>query len=142
MFRNLRAAIVVVGGIAILGGVILYLVSARPAESPVYGRDLYLRYCASCHGVAGKGDGPAAEAMDPRPTDLTRLRERYGGQHPLREIMSAIDGRRPVRAHGDSDMPVWGIVFEQEKEDKETRWPKRTTLLQVRLIADYVLTLQ
>jgi hypothetical protein len=39
-------------------------------------------------------------------------------------------------------MPVWGIVFEQEKEEKEARWPKRTTLLQVRLIADYVLTLQ
>lgn len=142
MFRNLRVAVVVVGGIAILGGVIFYLVRARPAEPPVYGRDLYLRYRASCHGVAGKGDGPAAEAMDPRPTDLTRLRERYGGQHPLREIMSAIDGRRPVRAHGDSDMPVWGIVFEQEKEEKEARWPKRTTLLQVRLIADYVLTLQ
>ena len=117
MYRNLRVAVVVFGGIAILGGVIFYLVRARPVEPPVYGRDLYLRHCASCHGVAGKGDGPAAGAMEPRPNDLTRLRERYGGQHPLREIMSAIDGRRPVRAHGDSDMPVWGIVFEQEKED-------------------------
>jgi hypothetical protein len=56
--------------------------------------------------------------------------------------MGAIDGRYPVRAHGDSAMPVWGIVFEQEKEEKEARWPKRTTLLQVRLIADYVLSLQ
>jgi hypothetical protein len=56
--------------------------------------------------------------------------------------MTAIDGRSPVRAHGDSTMPVWGIVFEQEAEEKEARWPKRTTLLQTRLIAEYVLTLQ
>jgi len=56
--------------------------------------------------------------------------------------MAAIDGRSPVRAHGDSTMPVWGVVFEQEAEEKEARWPKRTTLLQVRLVADYVVSLQ
>ena len=47
-----------------------------------------------------------------------------------------------VRAHGDSAMPVWGVVFEREMEEQKARWPRRTTLLQVRLIAEYVLSLQ
>jgi hypothetical protein len=56
--------------------------------------------------------------------------------------MSAIDGRRPVKAHGDSDMPVWGLVFEREMEEREARSPRQTTLHQVRLLAEYVLGLQ
>src|SRR5690606_29057915 len=27
--------------------------------------------CASCHGPAGKGDGPAAAALTPRPLDMS-----------------------------------------------------------------------
>jgi len=141
MIRIARTAALVLAGLAVLG-VVVFFVATRPPQIPVNGRELYVRYCASCHGVGGRGDGPASKAFRRRPSDLTRVRERYGGQYPVRELMAAIDGRSPVRAHGDSAMPVWGIVFEQEKEEKEARWPKRTTLLQVRLIADYVLSLQ
>lgn len=141
MIRKVRAAALVLAGIAVVGGVI-YSLAKRPSEEPAHGRELYVRYCASCHGVGGKGDGPAAETMQPRPTDLTRLSERYGGPPPRREVMAAIDGRRPVRAHGDSAMPVWGVVFEREMEEQKARWPRQTTLLQARLIADYVLSLQ
>ena len=141
MIRIARTAALVLAGLAVLG-VIVFFVATRPPRIPVNGRELYVRYCASCHGVGGRGDGPASKAFRRRPSDLTRVRERYGGQYPIREVMGAIDGRSPVRAHGDSTMPVWGIVFEQEAEEKEARWPKRTTLLQTRLIADYVLTLQ
>jgi mono/diheme cytochrome c family protein len=35
------------------------------------GKKLYQSYCISCHGDAGRGDGPAAPSMDPRPQDLT-----------------------------------------------------------------------
>jgi high-affinity iron transporter len=31
------------------------------------GRDLFARDCASCHGAAGAGNGPAARGMDPAP---------------------------------------------------------------------------
>lgn len=34
------------------------------------GRDLYLQSCASCHGPAGRGDGPAAKGMYPPPSDF------------------------------------------------------------------------
>lgn len=35
------------------------------------GRDLYNRYCATCHGFDGKADTSQARQLDPRPRDLT-----------------------------------------------------------------------
>lgn len=32
---------------------------------------LYVKHCSSCHGETGKGDGPAAGALNPRPSDFT-----------------------------------------------------------------------
>jgi len=142
MLQATRDVALALAGLAVVSGVIFYLVTRPTQVIPVYGHDLYLRYCASCHGIGGKGDGPAAVALQPPPADLTRLRERYDGQHPLRQTMAAIDGRRPVRAHGDSAMPVWGEVFERELEERAVGWPRATTLHQVRLIAEYVLSLQ
>jgi len=85
----------------------------RPAD-PVLaemGADLYLRYCASCHGVSGTGDGPAAEAMRAPPTDLTRLAQRNGGRFPAGEVARTIDGRFDYPSHGSGEMPVWGERF-------------------------------
>lgn len=137
-----RDVALALAGLAVLGGVIVYF-ATRPTEVVVVqGRDLFLRYCTSCHGDGGKGDGPAAAALQPPPADVTRLGERYGDSNPLRQTLAAIDGRRPVRAHGDSAMPVWGQTFERDMEERKIGWPKATTLQRERLIADYVLTLQ
>ncbi|MES2304485.1 MAG: FTR1 family protein [Gemmatimonadota bacterium] len=35
------------------------------------GAELYARECRACHGDAGRGDGPAARALTPVPTNLT-----------------------------------------------------------------------
>jgi len=35
--------------------------------------------CASCHGMAGAGDGPAAAALNPKPRNFTEGYWRYGG---------------------------------------------------------------
>ena len=35
------------------------------------GKALYAQQCASCHGTSGKGDGPAAGALNPKPTNFT-----------------------------------------------------------------------
>jgi mono/diheme cytochrome c family protein len=35
------------------------------------GKSTFEIYCVSCHGEGGQGDGPAAEALNPKPADLT-----------------------------------------------------------------------
>ena len=44
--------------------------SAASAGDPGKGKDIYTKSCASCHGPAGKGDGVAAAALNPKPTNL------------------------------------------------------------------------
>src|SRR6266511_3925020 len=36
------------------------------------GEALYIRHCASCHGVAARGDGPLAKALEIQPRNLRR----------------------------------------------------------------------
>jgi mono/diheme cytochrome c family protein len=43
------------------------------AESVARGKRLFERYCVSCHGVTGHGDGPAAASLPSRPEDLSML---------------------------------------------------------------------
>lgn len=104
------------------------------------GKQLYLRHCASCHGAGGEGDGPAAGAFKAPPTDLTRLAAKAGGGYPMADVMSAIDGRRLVAAHGTREMPVWGERFAQTLKGEP--YPGRTTLEIEREIAEYVGRLQ
>ncbi len=95
---------------------------------------LYRRDCAPCHGERGRGDGPAAAALCPPPTDLAKL-----DTSPA-ELMKQIDGRRTIRAHGSAAMPVWGEVFEQSLIGEPHR--RRTALLKVQTLADYVYRLR
>jgi mono/diheme cytochrome c family protein len=78
------------------------------------GHGEYLRYCASCHGTNGKGDGPIAGDLRVAPADLTKISERRGGVFPQATLAEFIDGRRRVRAHGPGNMPIWGHRFDSE----------------------------
>ena len=49
----------------------LFLSVAAPAESAGRGKTVYDDHCAECHGPAGRGDGPAAAFLAPRPRDFT-----------------------------------------------------------------------
>jgi mono/diheme cytochrome c family protein len=72
------------------------------------GSELFVRYCASCHGENGKGGGTAAGELESVPADLTRIAARRRGVFPDAEIARFIDGRFEVSAHGTREMPVWG----------------------------------
>jgi len=75
--------------------------------------------------------------------DLTLLKKNNKGNYPLDKVMTSIDGSRAVRGHGDKTMPVWGEIFEkQAKESDSGKYPKLTSLLQVRTIAEYIGALQ
>src|SRR5262249_25066846 len=65
------------------------------------GKTIYEAHCANCHGVAGKGDGPASSLLTVRPRDFTlgryKLRSTESGAVPtdddlLRTIKSGMHG--------------------------------------------------
>jgi len=104
--------------------------------------DLYLRFCASCHGRDGRGDGPCADALTVRPPDLTRLAARHGGTFPRDDVEATLTGERPLRAHGPVEMPIWGQrLAEPEKSLAATAVAFEQARLVTALI-DYVESLQ
>ncbi len=79
----------------------------------VAGKEMFRRYWASCHGESGKGDGPAATALTPRPPDLTTLARRREGKYPEGYVGALLMFGRNFPAHGSEEMPVWGSRFKQ-----------------------------
>lgn len=43
---------------------------AQPPDGLQRGQSLYREHCMDCHGTAGKGDGPKAPFLSPRPGNL------------------------------------------------------------------------
>jgi len=41
--------------------------------NPGDAREMYVTYCAPCHGITGEGNGPAATAFKQTPANLTLL---------------------------------------------------------------------
>ena len=129
-----------------LGSVIVLFVAilALPAVSlggeANTGRELYLKYCSSCHGADGKGKGPVSSDLKVKVPDLTTLTKNNKGVFPAPKVMSAIDGTRKIRGHGEPAMPVWGEVFRQEFKDG--KYQELTTLRKTQTITDYLASIQ
>ncbi len=85
--------------------------SPAPYADPTSGKDMYIAYCASCHGKDAMGHGPTAAALKMQPTDLTILAVKNGGKFPESHIAGMIKGDSLTAAHGSKEMPVWGPVF-------------------------------
>jgi mono/diheme cytochrome c family protein len=105
----MRSALVL--GIVVFAIVAAAFAARTPPRRTVDGRELYVRYCAACHGLQADGNGPLASVLRVAPTDLRRLGERRGRPLPAEPIARFIDGREAVVAHGPRDMPVWGERF-------------------------------
>jgi mono/diheme cytochrome c family protein len=82
------------------------------------GAEMYRTYCASCHGLDGKGLGPVAAALKRPIPDLTTIAKRNRGEFPAFRITHIIDGFEVQDAHGTRDMPVWGDYFRTAKRDE------------------------
>lgn len=98
------------------------LVAGQPTPAEIKaraaGRALYVEHCASCHGPAARGNGPAADSLRRRPTDLTGFSQANGGVFPSERLRVVIDGRG-VGAHGSVEMPVWGSVFKATSDSEQ-----------------------
>ena len=85
-------------------------VPVRPTTM-VDGEQLYRSHCATCHGRAGKGNGPAAAALKTPPPDLTLLAKNNDGKFPDLKVVHVLESGTKLTAHGSKDMPIWGPIF-------------------------------
>jgi mono/diheme cytochrome c family protein len=46
-------------------------ISLGTEEQLAQGKDIFTKNCITCHGSSGKGDGPGATALQPKPADFT-----------------------------------------------------------------------
>ncbi len=93
-------------------------VPQKLAETPdaiAEGQKVYEKRCWYCHGIEGKGDGPAMKTMFPKPRNFTRneykVRSTASGSVPTDEdlfriITSGIEG---------TAMPFWSTISERER---------------------------
>ena len=71
----------------------------------VRGRAIFLERCVSCHGPAGKGDGPLAKGLTgPAPRNLVEDRWKYGDR-PEQVLRVLEEGVK------DAQMPAWGGAY-------------------------------
>ncbi|MDP2084551.1 MAG: c-type cytochrome [Gemmobacter sp.] len=99
-----------VGGLGLLG--VLAACMPQGTGAAPSGRALYADYCAACHGDSGKGDGPAASGVSPRPADLTMLAARNGGVFPVVRVMGKVYGYSQGKGGGGGPMPEFGPLLD------------------------------
>lgn len=79
--------------------------------SPNSGKQMYASYCASCHGIEGRGNGPVAVMLRKQPADLSALSRNNGGRFPSEHVATVLEFGAENMAHGTIEMPVWGPVL-------------------------------
>ncbi|WP_299879889.1 c-type cytochrome [uncultured Sulfitobacter sp.] len=109
---------------------------AALAQDAEVGEALYQTHCAACHGIEATGNGPMAPILTLQPPNLRTLTARHDGVFPVVRVVTRIDGRDPLVAHG-SPMPVYGDFFEGDDTalKAETGQPIMTSRAIVDLVA-------
>ena len=79
--------------------------------SATSGQQMYVTYCAACHGATAKGDGPAAPALKEKPADLTTLSIGNKGKFPRHTVEHVLTDVENLPAHGSTAMPNWYPAF-------------------------------
>ena len=90
--------------------------------TPIEGKQMYVNYCAPCHGMDGHGQGPVAAALKHAPVDLTLLSRNHGGTFPGAHVTSVLEYGAEIPSHGTAEMPVWGpILGKMDQADSNQR---------------------
>lgn len=101
------------------------------------GHQMYKEYCAHCHGISGKGNGPASATLARRPPDLTTLAKRNGGEFPHDYAARVLRFGPDFASHGSSQMPAWGPIFQYMDNYNEAAVRQR-----IQNLCDYLDSLQ
>jgi mono/diheme cytochrome c family protein len=101
------------------------------------GRQMYKEYCAACHGSDGKGRGPVAASLRKPPPNLTALARSHGGTFPEEYVTTVLRFGPGFSAHGSSEMPVWGPLFQYLENYNEAAVRQR-----LKNLSDYLESIQ
>ncbi len=105
--------------------------------SATSGKEMFVQYCAPCHGADGRGNGPAASAMKSQPTDLTQLARKHDGKYPANNVASVLKFGGGPGVHGSAEMPVWGPLLQSLDKFHDTVVQQR-----ISNIVSYIETIQ
>ena len=83
-------------------------ISATLQGNAQTGHAYYLQNCIACHGTSGKGDGPRAYFIYPRPRNFTHPASKARFNRPVlfNAIKQGVSGR---------EMPAWGKVLSDQQ---------------------------
>lgn len=81
---------------------------AQPSDGLQRGQSLYREHCMDCHGTAGKGDGPKAPFLSPRPGNLVSAAT---SAKTDKELLRTIAQGKPRTA-----MPGWKEALPEEDQ--------------------------
>ena len=81
------------------------------SESVAAGQVVYERYCQTCHGVNGRGDGPGGEGLEPPPADLAIHVPLHGDADIFGFISNGIEGTSMVGLSDNlTDDEIWHVI--------------------------------
>src|SRR5271165_5342749 len=101
------------------------------------GKQMYTSYCAPCHGVDGRGQGPVAPALKTPPTDLSVLSRNNHGKFPDAHVATVLQDGAEISAHGSAEMPVWGPIL-----GKMNQSAPQDRMLRISNLSRYLETMQ
>ena len=80
-------------------------------DSVAAGQVVYERYCQTCHGVNGRGDGPGGEGLEPPPADLSVHVPHHGDSLIYDFISNGIEGTAMVGLSDNlTDEEIWHVI--------------------------------
>lgn len=88
-----------------LGFALIAASPASPAQGAATARETFVELCSICHGTGGKGDGPSAAGLNPRPADFTNCATM---QAQSDAALFTIIKRGGQSAGRSTVMPAWG----------------------------------
>ena len=81
------------------------------AEASSQGEKIFKTNCEMCHGPQGHGDGPAGQALDPRPRNLAELQTKAGDDFLFWRIREGKPGTSMIAWKGIlTDEQIWQVI--------------------------------
>lgn len=96
----------------ILTGWMAHVALAADAFAMRHAKHTYVQDCANCHGADGKGDGPGAAILDPKPRDFANCKDM--SKRSDAELFKAIS-QGGVAVGLSGEMQPWGDQLSEQQ---------------------------